>query len=259
MIKASIVVITRNRCNSLKKCLDSLIKNVGFYPEIIIVDNYSQDNTFQMLRGFKNLVVLKNRKNMGPVAARNTGISKARGEFIIFVDDDVYIKDNNFLQIIEFMEKRKKVGIVGPKILYPNETVQESARAFPTLLSVLWRGTFLHRMFPSVWFYKDYIMGDFDHSGKREVDWVLGACQVVRKEVFDSIGKFDEGYFMYYGEDIDFCYRAKNAGWKVIYYPYSKVYHHYARESAKGLINRLKVEHVKSIIRFFYKKNFAKF
>ena len=188
-------------------------------------------------------------------AGRNLGIHRAKGNFIVFLDDDTYITGDPFSKIIEFMKKNKEVGIVGPKILYPNGNLQESARSFPTPISVFWRGTFLHKIFPNASFYKNYISADFNHREIKEIDWVLGACQVIRREVFDEIGLLDEKYFFGY-EDIDFCYRAKKKGWKIVYYPFSTIYHYYARESAKRIFNRAKLEHLKSIFRFFYKKIF---
>lgn len=257
MNSISLVILTKNRKGLLKKCLDSLLTNKKYNYKIIVIDNSSSDGTFSLLKKYKYISVIKNKENLGVAKARNVGIRKSNGDYTIFIDDDAFIKKDTFLKIINFMENNKKVGIVGPKLLYPNGRIQESARSFPTLLSIIWRGTFLHRIFPKISFYKNYVLSDFDHLSIKEVDWVMGACQIIRKEVFKSIGLFDEKYFVVY-DDIDFCYRAKKAGWKIVYYPDSIVYHHYARESTKGIITKAKFEHIKSILQYFYKIYFHK-
>ncbi len=258
MIEVSIIILTRNRKLLLQDCLNSLINNLkNLSYEIIVVDNASTDGSAQVAKSFAKVTLIQNKKNLGVAKGRNLGVSKARGEFIVFLDDDTFIKKPVFPKIINFMEKNKDVGIVGPKLLYPSGKIQESVRSFPTLLSILWRGTFLHKIFPSTSFYKNYILKDFNHREIKEVDWVLGACQVIRKEVFEELGLLDEKFFFGY-EDIDFCYRAKKAGWKTIYWPYSQVYHYYSRRSAGSLLNKLKLEHIKSILWYFYKNNIIK-
>lgn len=255
MTKASIIILTNNRKQLLKQCLDSLIATGLSENEIILVDNGSSDGTSEMVKNYENLILVKNKKNLGVAKARNQGVKKAKGKFIIFLDDDTLIKKAKFSEIMDFMKKDSNVAIVGPKILYPDGKIQESARKFPTPLAVLWRGTFLARAFPNAHFYKDYILADFDHRMPKEVDWVMGACQVIRRETFDKIGFLDERYFFGY-EDIDFCFRAKKAGFKVIYYPFAEIIHYYRRKSARSVLNRAKFEHLKSIARFFSRKYF---
>jgi len=256
MIDVSIIILTRNRKLLLQDCLNSLVNNLkNLSYEIIVVDNASTDDSAQVANNFAKATLIKNKKNLGVAAGRNLGIHRAKGDFIVFLDDDTYITEDPFSKIIEFMRKDKDVGIIGPKILYPNGNLQESVRSFPTPISVFWRGTFLHKIFPNTNFYKNYILKDFNHQEIKEIDWVLGACQFIRKEVFETIGFLDEKFFFGY-EDIDFCFRAKKKGWKIVYYPFSSIYHYYARESAKGLLNKPKLEHLKSILRFFYKNIF---
>lgn len=253
MIETSIVILTRNRKELLKQCLESLAGNLGSNCETVVVDNGSQDETLKMLESFKDITLIKNQKNLGVAAGRNVGIKKARGEFITLLDDDTIVKEGTaFSKIADFMKGNKEVAVVGPKLIYPSDQIQESARQFPTPLAVIWRGTFLHKILPNASCYKDYILEDFDHNKIKEVDWVMGACQVIRKSVFDKIGFLDENYFFGY-EDIDFCFRVKGAGFKVVYYPFVEVIHYYQRQSAKGIVSRAKLEHLKSILRFFWK------
>lgn len=254
MIEVSIVILTKDRQEMLAQCLSSLRRNLDPAYETIVVDNASQDGTVEMLKNFKDIILVKNPKNLGVAAGRNLGVQKAKGNFIIFLDDDTFVKESNpFCQMIDFMKANKKVAVVGPKIIYPDGQVQESARLFPTLPALIWRGTFLHKIFPDVSFYHDYVLKNVAHNEIKEVDWVMGACQVIRRNIFDKIGFLDEGYFFGY-EDIDFCFRVNKAGFKVIYYPFVEIVHYYQRESAKGMVNRAKLEHLKSILRFFWKR-----
>ena len=251
MVEATIVIVTRNREKLLKKCLDSLKgeRNAGY--ELVVVDNASEDNTQKILSKYKNVTRIINKNNIGVAAARNKGAAKANGKYIIFLDDDTYLKKGvTFQKIIEYLDKNNKVALVGPRILYPSGKIQESARSFPTPLAVIWRGTFLHKLFPNTSFYKNYILKDADLSHTQVVDWVMGACQIIDKDIFIKVGKYSEKYFFGW-EDIEFCYRLKRMGFKVIYFPYVEVIHYYQRESAKGFMSKPKLEHLKSILRFF--------
>ena len=251
MIETTIVIVTRNREKLLKKCLDSIKPDKLSGYEIVVVDNASSDSTIKMLSGYGGVKLIKNKKNIGVAAARNKGAAKASGKYIIFLDDDTFLeKGVTFQKIIEYLDKNNKVALVGPRILYPSGKIQESARSFPTPLAVIWRGTFLHKLLPNTSFYKNYILKDADLSHTQVVDWVIGACQVIRKDIFNEIGKYSEKYFFGW-EDIEFCYRLKNKGFEVVYFPHVEVIHYYQRESAKGFMSRAKLEHLKSIFRFF--------
>lgn len=252
MSKASFIILTRNRKDLLKKCLDSL-KKYERSNQIIVVDNNSEDGTLEMLEKYKkDIQLIKNRKNLGVGKGRNIGIKKAKGDYLIFLDDDTYIANTTFKRIIKFMDENKEIGIVGPKILYPSGKLQESARTFPTPLSLLWRGTFLSKFFPNMKFYSNYLMKD-KLNKVQEVDWVMGACLVIRRKAIEQIGMFDDQYFLVY-DDVDFCFRAGKKDWKVVYYPDSLIYHYYARTSAKGFLNVAKLRHILAIIRFFLLK-----
>ncbi len=251
MVEATIVIVTRNRDKLLKKCLDSLNAERSAGYELVVVDNASEDNTQKILSKYKDVTLIINRKNIGVAAARNKGASKARGKYIIFLDDDTYLeKGANFKKIIDYLKKNRKVALAGPKILYPSGQVQESARSFPKPLAVIWRGTIFHKLFPNTSFYKNYILKDADLSHTQVVDWVMGACQIIDKDIFNKVGKYSEKYFFGW-EDIEFCYRLKNKGFEVVYFPHVEVIHYYQRDSAKGFMSKPKLEHLKSILRFF--------
>jgi len=258
MTGISVVIVTRNRSRLLKKCLTSLKAKLGKDPEIIVVDNASSDSTLNTLRDFNKIKLIINPKNLGVAAARNQGTKASSGKFVVFLDDDAYFTNTTSLsKIITYMNKNKKVSLVGPRILYPNGHIQESARSFPVPLAVLWRGTTLSKLFPNVSFYQKYLLDNSNYTKPALVDWVIGACQVVRRSAFNKVGLLDESFFFGY-EDIDFCFRLQKKGHKVIYFPEVGVVHHYQRASSRGLISWAKIEHAKSIAKFFKRVYFPK-
>ncbi|MFV1917551.1 MAG: glycosyltransferase family 2 protein [Patescibacteria group bacterium] len=261
MIKASFVIVTRNRSELLKGCLASLSNIIDSSYEIIVVDNGSTDETLKQLKKNQlragNFQLIENSQNLGVAAARNQGAQMAQGHYIIFLDDDTLMApDTSFGKIIDFMDSNKKIAVVGPKILYPNGKIQESYRRFPSLPAIIWRGTPLHKIIPQARFYRNYILADANPNDLMSVDWVIGACQVINRDAFVKLGPLDNKYFFGW-EDLDFCFKVKMSGYYVVYFPDTQVLHYYQRESAKGIISIAKLQHVKSITRFFIKAYFG--
>src|SRR2546421_256364 len=129
-----------------------------------------------------------------------------------------------------FADATPDAGIIGPKLLNRDGSLQYSCRSFPNMGAGFFRNTPLGRLFPKNRFTQDYLMSDWDHSTVRDVDWVSGAALLIRREVLEQTGGFDEGFFMYC-EDVDLCYRAHELGWRVVYYPDSVIYHMIGRSS----------------------------
>lgn len=257
MSRVSVIIVTRNRKLLLKKCLASLKGRLGQNGEIIVINNASTDSTENFVKSLTKIKLINNRKNLGVATARNQGVRLSLGDYIVFLDDDAYFtKHFSLSKILSYMRKNKEVALVGPKILYPNGKIQESARSFPVPLAVFWRGTPLAKLFPNAPFYKKYLMDNSKFTHPTEVDWVIGACQIVRKSIFKKIGFLDKGFFFGY-EDIDFCFRIKKKGFKVVYFPKVELVHYYQRTSSRGIISWAKIEHVKSIAKFFKKIYFS--
>ena len=260
----SVVVITRNRLEKLKRCLASIAETL---PDagVIIVDNYSTDGTRLFLEQIKSAslsyplshqieMVLLDR-NHGPARAKNIGIQRAlqdssQSQLIILLDDDAWLEQLDISKIQSYFAAHPNIGIIAPHIFYPNGRDQESVRSYPTLLSVFWRGTRLYQVFPNVPWYKKYIGNDFEHD--HVVDWAIGACQIIRADAFRKIGLLDVHYSFWY-EDLDFCLRAWKAGYSTLYWHDAHIMHDYARTSAKGL-NKELLRHCGSICRFFWNR-----
>ena len=247
--RLSDVVITRNRLNKLERCLDSVKAKLPG-AEVIVVDNGSTDGTASFLKKQGDKLTIKLLEaNAGVTVARNIGIRLASRKCLLFLDDDAWIDRLPVEEIVSYLFGSQNIGIIAPRILYPDSSLQESARSFPTIMALFWRGTKLYKLFPDVGWYRRYI--DNDQSSIHPVDWAILACMVVKREMFERFGPLDEGYSLNY-EDVEFCRRIKKGGCITVYWPDATVFHDYSRPSAKG-INRQFFKHIASILRFYSK------
>ncbi len=251
MDNLSVIVITRNRLKKLKRCVGSVRKKLSGAEIIIIVDNNPSDEVRQYLDNNPEILHIYVKESLNVAGARNVGIKNARNDFIMFLDDDAWLEKLDWEEMERYFFEHSEVGIVVPKIFYPDGRLQESIRSFPTIPFVLWRGFGIYKIIPNAPWYRNLI-----HHNDLEihlVDWGIGACQIVRKEVFKTVGQLDTKLFAY--EDADLCRRARNSGFLTIYWPNARVYHEYSRLSSRG-INMRFFRHIKSIFRFFLKSKF---
>jgi GT2 family glycosyltransferase len=224
----SIIIVTWNSEKYIKPCLLSIFKQkkFGFKDyEIIVIDNNSQDNTTSIIeREFTEILVIKNSENLGYAKANNQGFKTAKGEYILLLNPDTELQDNFFIPILEFMERDLLGGAVAPKIINPDLTVQQSIRSFPDYSILIWEITGLAKVFPQHKIFGRWRMEHFDYNKLSEIDQPMASCLLARKSAVDKIGYFDEKFPMFYN-DVDFCFRLKNAGWKIYYFPNSSVLH----------------------------------
>lgn len=258
----SIVIINYNQKNLTKVCLEGILKiapKINY--EIIVVDNASTDGSQEVIENFKfqisNFKFVLNDQNKGFAAGCNSGIRKSSGKYILILNPDVVVLEGSIEKLYEFMEENKEVGIVGPKLLNPDKTTQLSCYRYPAWYIPILRRTFLGRLNWAKKKLAHYLMTDFDHQEAKEVDWLLGACLMIRKEMLEKIGLFDERFFLYF-EDIDLCRRAKINGWQVYYLPSSEMFHYYQRTSARqegifSLFSKTTWIHIFSAIKYFLK------
>ncbi len=254
MSNLSVIILTHNEKDHIRPCLDSVFAQKADNCEIIVIDNGSADGSAEYVKeNWPEIMIIENAENRGVAVGRNQGINASTGEYIMFLDADARLTDNTLQGLIDFHKNEPKAAIVGPKIKYPSGAIQYSCRTFPTLLTVIWRGTSLYKKFPGASFYEKHLYLTKGSEQTRKVDWVLGACQMIKRKALDDIGLLDEKYFFGY-EDIDLCWRAGQKGWDVYYYPEALAIHDYQRKSSKGFISKIKIEHIKSILRFWRKK-----
>ncbi len=230
----SVVIVSFNSRDDLRSCLRSILDQTdGVEYEVIVVDNASGDGSAEMVEAeFPQVTLLRRADNAGFAAANNEGIRAARGDAILLLNPDAEFTGNVLPPLYHYLQANPGVGVIGPKLLDDDGSLQLSCRRFPGFATALFnRYSLATRLFPKNPFSTRYLMTDFDHESIAEVDWVSGACMMLARQALDQIGPLDEGYFVYI-EDVDLCQRAHRAGYKVVYFPEVAVVHRIARSSS---------------------------
>jgi len=222
-MKLSIVIVSWNTADILAQCLDSIYENppCGEF-EIWVVDNASSDNSVEMIRNrFPQVNLIENDNNPGFARANNQAIRECKGEFILLLNPDTLILDDALNTMISYLETHPDVGALGPCILNPDETLQTSSYPRPTIGREFWRLLRLDSIRP----YGTYRMEDWSLDKAHAVETLLGACILIRGALIQIVGLLDEDYFMY-TEEIDYCFRMSNEGWRLIWLPQAKIIHY---------------------------------
>ncbi len=223
----SIIIINTNEKHFLEPLLNSIKENVQRVAyEVIVVDNNSTDGSREMLKDrFRDVKSVEMDHNAGFSKANNRGAQVAKGKYLLILNPDAIVCENALEKMYDFLEKERSVAVVGCKLLNPDGTLQRSCGIFPNLQTEFFIRTFFNRLFPKSKLAGAYQLGSWDYSTVAEVDWVTGACLMIRKELFDQLGGFDEQMYMYY-EDVDLCYRVWRSGGKIYFLPDAAVYHY---------------------------------
>ncbi len=228
----SVVIVNWNVRELLRACVRSVERAYSDLTcEIIVVDNASSDGSVEMLRtDFPSVHVIACERNVGFSAGNNLGIAAARGEFLLFINPDTEIVGDALDALLQCARAHPDVGAVAPQLIFPDGCVQPTRYRFPTLASAILDGTILEQWFPRNRALRRYHLADVSENITQDVDWVMGACLMLRREVIAQVGGFDEQFFMY-SEETDLCKRIKDAGWRVVYLPAAKVIHHHSASS----------------------------
>jgi hypothetical protein len=240
----------------LLKCLASISEYTNRQTEVIIVDNASQKDELELsVAGKIGCLVIRNQQNQGFAKANNLGIAAANGEYIVLLNPDTELKNEALDQMAKYLQDHPDTGVVGPKVLNADSSLQASARKFPSISTVFFgRSTFLTKLFPNnVMSKRDLLCADHNSVEPLEVDWVSGACLMTTRKAMEKVGLLDEEFFMYW-EDADWCKRFKARGFKVVWLPSAEVYH-LAGESSKQLPWKTMREFNKSVL-YYYKKHY---
>lgn len=249
----SVCIVNFNTCSDLDKCLNSILNSESSITfEVIVVDNASQDGSVEMVRNkYPWVHLIINTVNRGFAAANNQALIASCGRYMLLLNPDTIVHPGALDSLVQFMDAHPDAGGIGPKLLNADGSLQYSCRAFPTLIAGMFRNTPLDRLFPSNRFSREYLLADHDHNEPMEVDWVSGAAMMVRREVLQTVGMLDEDYFMYC-EDMDWCWRMRQVGWKVYYVPTAVITHTIGRSSDQVLVPVLYHRH-RSMLRFYLK------
>jgi len=250
----SAVIVHYKSLGALPRCLRALSENTTELGlETVVVDNDSGDGVAEVLaREFRHVRLVTNRDNVGYARAVNQGIAATSGEFVLVMNPDCYLEPGAAKALVAHLRAHERVAVAGPKILNPDGSLEFSARAFPNHYTFLFnRYSLLTRLFPNNPFSRRYLLTDWDHMSVREVDWLSGACLLVRRKAIESVGPMDEGFFMF-NEDVDWCRRMKQGGWSVTYVPDAVAVHHVGA-SRRRVAPRIIVERHRGMIRYFHK------
>lgn len=209
-MKISILVLSYNGEQFIENSINSILKNLPKESEIIVVDNGSQDKTVEIIKKFKDIQLIENSQNLGFSTGFNIAAKQAKGEYLLFLNQDVKVIEDGINKLLDFIQDYPEYGIAAPKLIEPSGKTQESVSKFPTL-----SGAVKEYVFGQKNAYSQYIPSGNDPV---DVDVVYGAVVLIKKEIFEKVGKWNERYFLYY-EDIDLCYRVHKAGLKIAYLP----------------------------------------
>jgi N-acetylglucosaminyl-diphospho-decaprenol L-rhamnosyltransferase len=257
-MRLSVLIVSHNTRELLSSCLVSLAERLsGVEHEVCVVDNASTDGTADLVRSrFPGVRLISNDVNRGFSAAVNSALAATSGTYVCWLNSDAELLNDGMSALLTFLDEHQDVAIAGPQIVNADLSIQFSRRSFPSYANALFnRSSLLTRWFPRNRYTREYLHTDWDHSQMREVDWVSGACLVHRRALVDTIGRIDERFFMYM-EDIDFCFRARQAGFRTVYHPALRVLHHIGGTSRNVPVQRVLVLH--RSIRRYYVKHFRR-
>lgn len=235
-MKISVVIVSWNAKEFLLQCLHSLARTMprGSQSEVIVVDNASSDGSPGAVReAFPWVRLIQNDDNYGFAKANNIGIKASTGEYLFLINSDVVVKDGCFDRMLSHMAGHPDAGVTGPRILSPQGSVQRSCMGFPTLWNTFCRALALDSFFPGSRIFGGQLMTYWRHDEVRAVDVINGCFWMVRREALEEVGLLDEGFFIY-GEDIDWCRRFNDAGWKVVFFPDAEAVHYGGASSANA-------------------------
>jgi GT2 family glycosyltransferase len=244
----SIIIVSWNTKALLLQCLESLRGALGtLETEVFVVDNGSGDGSPEAVKGtFPGVRLIENQTNLGFARANNQALRQSQGTYLLLLNPDTLVKEGAILSLLTFLETHPEAGVAGAQLLNPDGSKQNSIANFPSLATELLNKSLLRWLFP----------GKFPGKERRyqdpvEVDSVIGACMMVRREAAERVGWLDEDYFLFL-EETDWCFRIKRAGWKIYHFPAAEITHLQGK-SAEQDKKRSKVEYYRSRYHFFRK------
>lgn len=255
-VDVSIVVVSYRVRDFTLACLDSVRRFTGARTvETILIDNASRDGTVQAVRErFPDVRVIENEANLGFTVANNQGIQVSSGRYILLLNSDAEVREGSLDAMVDFMDANPRVGILGPRLVYADDSHQLSVNPFPTAWGTVTQFLMLSRLFPeSRWLAPHrHALEPRDHPSVADVDWVSGACLLARRSTLEEIGLLDETFFIYY-EETDLCRRARDAGWRVVYAPVTTVLHHGQKTTSQN--RPFFLEHSQNSLNHYFAKH----
>lgn len=277
MIDVAVIVVSWNVRDLLHRCLTSIFETApsDLALHVVVVDNASSDGSVQLIRThFPQVQLIANSDNVGFTRANNQALralgfgiedaghasvsaqptpnlSNLSPRHVLLLNPDAELIGDALETMVRFMEAHPDVGVIGPQLRFPDGTVQSSRRRFPTLATAFLESTMLQQWWPHNPVARRYYVLDRPDDAVQEVDWVVGACMMVRRQAVQDAGLLDEGFFMY-SEELDWCRRIKDHGWRVVYLPTARVIHHEGK-SSEQVVPARHIHFQRSKVRYFRK------
>jgi GT2 family glycosyltransferase len=249
MPDACAVVVTYNALPWIEQCLESVRGE-----ETIVVDNGSNDGTVEVVRELFPEARVIEQQNLGLAAGWNAGMAVASGRYFLILNADAWLTDGALGRLVRHADEHPEAAVVGPKLLNTNGTLQRSVRGFPTLWRLATEYFFLRKLAPRTRLLNAFYAGGFEHDEARDVEVVMGACMLVRREAVEQVGPLDDAFFLF-SEETDWCYRFRQAGWKVRFFPGAECVH--VGGASHG--GRMLRENVRGHLRFLAKHHGARY
>jgi N-acetylglucosaminyl-diphospho-decaprenol L-rhamnosyltransferase len=236
MTDVSVVIVSYESRSLLERCLAALAADEGRVAtcEVVVVDQASQDGTAAWLAAEHpevRLVALPH--NVGFGAGNNRGAAVASGRWLLLLNSDAFVRPGAVDELVRFAEKRPAAGVVGPRLLWPDGRLQRSCRRFPTVFRIATEFLYLRKLAPRSRILNGFYCGEFAHDEPWRVDWLTGACLLVRRELFEQLDGFDEAFFLY-SEEVDLLYRARQLGAETWYDPAAEVVHEWGGTAGRA-------------------------
>ena len=241
--RVAAVVVTLDALPWIERCLESLAG-----VDTVVVDNGSTDGTVEVVRPHHAVVRLVEQENLGLAAGWNRGIAETSGDYVLILNADAWLAPSGLERLVEAAERRPDAAVLAPRLSNTDGTLQRSVRGFPTVWRLATEYLFLRKLGPRSEALNAFYAGDFDHDEERDVEWVMGACMLVRRRAIDEVGLLDESFFLF-SEETDWCYRFAQAGWKTVFAPAAECVH--VGGASHG--GRLFRENVRGNLRFLLK------
>jgi GT2 family glycosyltransferase len=254
-MKLSIIIVSWNVKDILSDCLDSVLRSsIAFPYEIIVVDNASTDGTAgDIKKKFPVVKIIENKENLGFAFANNQGANFSSGEYLLFLNPDTILFGDTISSLVGFMDRNPDIAMCGPRILNENRTIQKSIRNFPSWPKALYRYTILKYLGLFKSHFEKWYNRGFDYDKQADIEQLIGAAMLIRKNVFEQIGRFDERFFMYY-EEVDLCRRLRDDGFRVVYYPGAQLIH-LGGKSARQIPAMSRSMMLRSLLLYFRKNS----
>jgi len=250
-----VIIVSWNAKADLRACLASIDGSSAEMSrvEVVVVDNNSSDGSPEMVRTeYPNVQLRETGANLGFSGGNNVALADNHCDYVFLLNSDAMLPKGGLDTLLEWADATPDAGLIGPKVINPDGTLQFSCRRWPTPQAGLFRNVYLGKLFPQNQPAADYLMRDFDHASPLDVDWLSGCAMLMRRACLEQVGPLDDKTFFMYCEDMDWSLRVHEAGWRVVYAPVIDVIHKIGGSSDQ-VAERMIVEHSRAMVRFWRK------